>query len=158
MCNMYPSNRRHSALVCALVRCQCFQGFAVLGVQKFKLTLSTPEVETFHSHACTGLVRTSFWNHSCWVVMWPLPMLEPMRFLQSLEVALLLLRACFARNSCGLMVLVLTGCPDIRVGQLGGFFPHSLSARSLTCCLHELSHPPSGGTPPLKHGMEPISF
>ena len=46
MCNMYPFNR-HSALVCALVRCQCFQGFAVLCVQEFKLTLSTPEVETF---------------------------------------------------------------------------------------------------------------
>ena len=33
--------------VTLLVRCQCFQGFAVLCVQEFKLTLSTPEVETF---------------------------------------------------------------------------------------------------------------
>ena len=71
-------------------------------------------------------------------------MLEPMRFLQGLEVASLrflihwvlifpngskdLFRPARQEFLCffAAMVLVLTGCPDIRVGQLGRFFPTQL--------------------------------
>ena len=167
MCNMYPFNR-HSALVCALVRCQCFQGFAVLCVQEFKLTLSTPEVETFpfprmhrfgpdqllEPFLLGGDVASPYVGANA-LFAGPgggLVALASLLFLQEDLIHWVLIfpngskdlfRPARQEFLCFLaaMVLVLTGCPDIRVGQLSCFSPHSLSARSLTCCLHELSAP-----------------
>ena len=152
MCNMYPFNR-HSALVCALVRCQCFQGFAVLCVQEFKLTLSTPEVETFpfprmhrfgpdqllEPFLLGGDVASPYVGANA-LFAGPgggLVALASLLFLQEDLIHWVLI---FPNGSKDLfrparqeflclfaaMVLVLTGCPDIRVGQLGRFFPTQL--------------------------------